>query len=421
MNKNKKNIHHQKAQEIQQNNKSSSQNVGKRPPLHPAIAHARRELIQALDELPYHNSIIVAVSGGSDSTALAHVARFVAQKKDLHVAVVIVDHGLRRESKKEAMQVYQRMHDLGFDDVDVVNADVYCYLGGPEGSARSARYDILADASQEYDNAPVLLGHTADDQAETVLLGFGRGSGARSIAGMKKIGTLPEHDDIPAIRPLLDIRRKTLRKYLRSEGIEWVDDPTNSPHSDWKAADGTPVKRNAVRHQVLPAMKKVFGDACVDALGRTALQLQQDNAALDMWAQEEYDRIVRIDSDGDPLCEPEKIYFDPGVLGPLYEGVYAYDTEVDNGEEYIISASHKDLEGLPIAIRTRVIRAMCLSAGALAGSLKSDHIETLNDFVMGEGRKKGQRMFSLPTCKRCKLTAYQNEGRLYVKREKAVK
>src|SRR5699024_10892879 len=137
----------------------------------------------------------------------------------------------------------------------------------PEAAARTARYAALADAAQ--DAAAVLLGHTIDDQAETVLLGLGRGSGARSLAGMPAAAGLWR-------RPFLGLRRSDTEACCTALGLGWAEDPTNAPDGPWRRADGGPLRRAAVRHHVLPALEDALGPGVAEALARTAQRLRDD-------------------------------------------------------------------------------------------------------------------------------------------------
>ncbi|WP_182049530.1 tRNA lysidine(34) synthetase TilS [Changpingibacter yushuensis] len=321
---------------------------------HKAVAAARNAVKDALDRagLGPGDRLVVAVSGGSDSMALAHAALFVARHAGLLVATVTVDHGLRSESADEAEHVRALMEVAGADPAVAVHVDVSAptISAGPEGGARSARYAALADTARQFtrDGAKVavLLGHTADDQAETVLLGLGRGSGARSISGMRAVGPLPEFSDVMALRPFLNMRREELRAALRSTSTPWVEDPTNAPDSEWRAADGALLRRAAIRHEALPALERAVGSGVVQALARTAHLLQADDDALEAWAGRERE-----------------------VLGER--------------------PSIAKLRELPVAVRTRVIRHLALDAGARSGELTGWHIDHIDELITGPGGGRG--------------------------------
>lgn len=349
---------------------------------HPAIAAARADLSRLLSTVPADTPLVVAVSGGSDSMALALVAQYVARHDGRDCSCVVVDHGLREESTVEARDVVERLRALGFEDVSLVAVDVRRQGGGWEAGARDARYEALADIARTR-GAVVCLGHTADDQAETVLLGLARGSGARSLAGMPEAGALPGHDDVLALRPLLAQRRLALREALSGMGVRWVDDPTNEPDSDFYAADGFPLRRNAIRHQGIPGLNRALRMSVVEPLARTALLIRRDNEALDAWADAQYEKLAR---------------------------------RAEAGEEASsISFSIPELTELPVAIRTRVLRQAAIEAGAKAGALNFWHIEHMDDLVTGEGRVRGHRSIDLPSAREgWRTRARQDEGVLIV-------
>jgi len=142
--------------------------------------------------------------------------------------------------------------------------------GGPEAAARTARYEALDAAAAEHGAVAVLLAHTLDDQAETVLLGLARGSGATSLQGMAPEAGLYR-------RPLLGIRRRTTVQACADAGLEPWDDPQNADPA---------YTRVRVRRNVLPVLETELGPGVAEALARTAEQLREDSAALDGFAEE---------------------------------------------------------------------------------------------------------------------------------------
>ncbi|GAA4871771.1 tRNA lysidine(34) synthetase TilS [Actinomycetospora straminea] len=218
--------------------------------------------------------VIVACSGGADSLALAAAAVHVAPA----VHGVVVDHGLQEGSAERAATTAGLLRELGAA-AEVVAVEVGA-AGGPEAAARDARYAALRAASCAHGDAPVLLGHTLDDQAETVLLGLGRGSGARSLAGMAAW-------DAPWCRPLLGVRRATTRAACAAAGLPVWDDPHN--------ADPRYI-RARLRREVLPLLEDVLAGGVAPALARTAAQLADDDAALTALAHERL--ALLVDGDG---------------------------------------------------------------------------------------------------------------------------
>lgn len=203
---------------------------------------------------------VVALSGGPDSLALAAVAAGV-----LPTTALIVDHGLQPGSAAVADTARRQALMLGCVDARVLAVRVGT-SGGPEAAARTARYEALSSAR---DGAPVLIGHTLDDQAETVLLGLGRGSGSRSLAGIKPY-------DPPWCRPLLSLRRAVTESVCAELGLTPWRDPHNTDRR---------FTRVRVRHEVLPLLEDVLGGGVAEALARTASALREDGEALDALAE----------------------------------------------------------------------------------------------------------------------------------------
>ena len=204
----------------------------------------------------------VGLSGGPDSLALTAVA---AQQRP--TTALIVDHGLQSDSAVVAETARAQAAVLGCVDAQVLCVHVGSPSGsggGPEAAARAARYAALG-AHRE---GPVLLAHTLDDQAETVLLGLGRGSGARSIAGMRPY-------DPPWCRPLLGVRRTVTHAACLELGLTAWQDPHNTDRR---------FTRTRLRREVLPLLEEVLGGGVAEALARTATALREDTDLIDTLA-----------------------------------------------------------------------------------------------------------------------------------------
>ncbi|WP_326598393.1 tRNA lysidine(34) synthetase TilS [Streptomyces sp. NBC_01803] len=331
---------------------------------HPAVAAIRLAVRRVLhdvlsDSLPGRPPLVlVACSGGADSMALASALAFEAPRLGVRAGGITVDHGLQAGSDVRAHEVAERLTDLGFDPVDTVAVTVG-RAGGPEAAARAARYAALDDAAERHGATAVLLGHTRDDQAETVLLGLARGSGTRSLAGMAAVsGGLSGASDADRRyrRPFLAVDRQTTRKACLVQALPVWDDPHNADPS---------FTRSRVRHEALPVLEKALGRGVVEALARTA-QLSRDDAdALDAWALEAQRAATRPD----------------GTLD--------------------IAALH----ALPPAVRRRVLRRAAIAAGAPAGSLFARHIEETDRLITAW---RGQRPLNLPG----RVEAKRQGGRL---------
>src|SRR3954447_2316412 len=183
-----------------------------------ALASLRRDPPRAAPLDAQDQRVLVACSGGADSLALAAATAFEAPRAGVAAGLITVDHGLQDGSADRAARVAALGYELGLDPVEVIRVDV-TGPGGPEAAARTARYAALEAAAEALD-ASVLLGHTRDDQAETVLLGLGRGSGPRSIAGMRAA-------DGRYLRPFLDLRRATTAAACAALDLTTWDDPHN--------------------------------------------------------------------------------------------------------------------------------------------------------------------------------------------------
>jgi tRNA(Ile)-lysidine synthase len=223
--------------------------------------------------------ILVACSGGADSLALAAGAVRVARRRHQPVAAMVVDHGLQSDSAAVAAATREKLCQIGYTDVAVVQVVVDAFArAGREAAARAARYQALDERAAAL-GAVVLLGHTLDDQAETVLLGLARGSGARSLAGMAvRSGRY--------LRPLLGLTRKTTEAACTELGLQPWADPHNSDRS---------FARVRVREVVLPMLEKELGPGIAEALARTASLLADDADFLDQLADEIYPGTETMD------------------------------------------------------------------------------------------------------------------------------
>lgn len=319
-------------------------------PVHPAPLHPPRE--QATSPL-----VLVACSGGADSMALASALAFEAPKLGIRAGGVTVDHGLQDGSALRAAEVVVRLTALGLDPIESVAVDVG-RDGGPEAAARDARYGALDAVAERHGAAAILLGHTRDDQAETVLLGLARGSGIRSLSGMAAVSGGPGADRRYR-RPFLHIDRQTARKACMVQSLPVWDDPHNTDPA---------YTRSRLRHEGLPALEKALGKGVVEALARTA-QLSRDDAdALDHWAAQA-EASVR---DAAGLLECAKLY------------------------------------ALPPAVRRRIVRRAAIEAGAPAGALFARHLEEVDRLITGW---RGQGAINLPG----KVVAQRQGGRLVIR------
>jgi tRNA(Ile)-lysidine synthase len=238
-----------------------------RPARDPATAEIRRAVRSALSALPAAARTappLVACSGGADSLALA-AATVALAPGPVHAAVV--DHGLQDGSAERTAATVALLTGLGLQARG--HRVVVASSGGTEAAARRARHAALR-AARPHPDSPVLLGHTLDDQAETVLLGLGRGSGPRSLAGMSAWSP-------PWLRPLLGVRRAVTRAACAARDLPVWDDPHNADPR---------FTRVRLRHEVLPLLEDVLAGGVAEALARTAAQLREDADVLDALADD---------------------------------------------------------------------------------------------------------------------------------------
>jgi tRNA(Ile)-lysidine synthase len=288
-----------------------------------AVGELQRAVRAALAGVPGGAPLVVACSGGADSVALAAAAAAVGKRE---VVGAVVDHGLQEGSGARAEETVEVLGRLGI--AAAVHPVVVDGPGGLEAAARRARYAALR-AARPHPDSPVLLGHTRDDQAETVLLGLGRGSGARSLAGMRRW-------DPPWLRPLLAVPRASTRAACAELGLPVWDDPHNADPR---------FTRVRLRREVLPLLEDVLSGGVATALARTADQLREDGDALDAIAA----AALHDTQDGDTL-----------PLAPLAE--------------------------LHPAVRRRVLRAWLLGRGVTG--LTATHLAAA-DVLAGRGPDRG--------------------------------
>lgn len=273
---------------------STSVSSGRRRPgrLAPVVGTARKMLQDTLAAAGYPERVLVACSGGPDSLALAAVAAYFARRAhvDGHpvsVGAVVVDHQLQPGSAGVAALTARALEDLGLSPVQIRTVDVASTGIGPEAAARDARHAALEAAADETGAAAILLGHTLDDQAEQVLLGLARGSGTRSLAGMR-----PSRGRL--LRPFLGLRRADTLEICRVEGLEPWHDPSNTDPA---------FARSRTRVEVLPLLEDKLGPGVAESLARTAAILQFDADYLEDVANDTFGRLR--EQAGEEISLPE--------------------------------------------------------------------------------------------------------------------
>ncbi len=227
---------------------------------------------------PYGGRVLVAVSGGADSMCLLDLLRTVVPRWNLELSGFHMNHGLRQTAKRDEDFVRRVFTDAGIRFV-VVHSDVAGYARrhrvGLEEAGRVLRYRNLERVAHRFECNRIALGHTADDNLETTLLNLTRGTGPHGLAGIPlRRGKV--------VRPLIDIERERIVRYLRARGIAWVEDETNKEAR---------YKRNLVRHEALVSLRKI-NPAVVANARRTARLLDAENAYLDALAAQALDMVA---------------------------------------------------------------------------------------------------------------------------------
>jgi tRNA(Ile)-lysidine synthase len=304
--------------------------------LDPAVAVTRRAVRTCLADLEPGSTVLVACSGGADSLALAAAAAFEGPKRALTVGGVTVDHQLRAGSDEQARLAAKAMTELGLDPVEVAPVNVSAH-GGPEAAARVVRYAALDAVADRVGATVILLGHTRDDQAETVLLGLARGSGGRSLSGMRaRAGRYR--------RPFLELTRATTQRACAAQHLAAWQDPHN---------DDPTFARVRVRNRVLPVLEAELGPGIAAALARSARLLGHDADLFDNLAEDLFNRASTA----------------PGAL--------------DAGV----------LLAAPAALRGRVIRMAAVASGCPPTDLTAEHVRAVES-LLSAGR--GERSIDLP-------------------------
>ncbi|WP_299056548.1 tRNA lysidine(34) synthetase TilS [uncultured Nocardioides sp.] len=323
-----------------------------------AVAAVRGAVRRVLAARTPGATVLVACSGGADSLALAAATVAEAGGLALRVVGITVDHGLQDGSEARAARVIEQLAALGVDETMTARVSVTPDGRGPEAAAREARYAVLGQAATHLGAEAVLLGHTRDDQAETVLMGLTRGSGGRSVAGMR-----PSYDadGVLVARPLLQVGREQTEAACRALDLTWWDDPHNTDPR---------FLRSRVRATVLPVLEAELGPGVAQTLARTGEQLRGDMELLDALADALLAEAARGEDDE-----------------------HAYDVDV--------------LAAAPGPLRRRVLHRAALVAGAPPAELAHVHVLGVEALVTDW---HGQRWADLPG----PLRVVRRDGRIHL-------
>ncbi len=291
----------------------------------------------AIPLLPEGCAVLAAVSGGGDSIALLHLLVRFARGRGSRVGVAQLDHGLRRGSRADRRFVERLARDLGLA-LHTDRREVPALRRkdeSPEEAARRVRREFLLEVAAGYDR--IAMGHTLDDQAETILLRLVRGSGASGLGGMAAAGPGP------FVRPLLGLEREELRQYLRRRRLSWREDPSNR---DLR------FDRNRLRRRVLPLLADALNPRAAQHLVRAARLLREDAAHLDALARDEFEEVT------------------------------------ERGPRGRLQLDARRLAGLAPPIAQRLARLALERAGVDARRLVSRHIDALLDLARGGGGRR---------------------------------
>ena len=299
-----------------------------------AVVALRNAVKPLLERLEAGDNVLVAVSGGADSLALANVVLLESKALAIRPLAVTIDHQLQNSSAAQAEKVARQLTEMGYEKVFIEKV-IVTTEAGLEAGARSARYKALAQCAEKTNAVKIFLGHTRDDQAETVLLGLSRGSGARSLSGMAQVNG-------KYVRPFLSITRQETEQACKDLGLEFWNDPHNFD---------TEFTRVKIRREILPLMESKLGPGISAALARSASLLRDDADALDDLAATEISHLNLADIDCDYLA------------------------------------------ALPRAIRTRILRSAVYACGAPEGSISADHVAAIEALVTSW---RGQGALALP-------------------------
>jgi tRNA(Ile)-lysidine synthase len=277
--------------------------------------------------LPERGPLVVAVSGGPDSVALLHYLAAVHARAGRPEALVAahVNHGLRgAESDGDAAFVRDLSAAWG---IPHASADIRPLRATSEESARLARYEALRELAQGAGADRVATGHTADDQAETVLLRLLRGAGLRGLGGMRPRGRVR---GIRVVRPLLDVTRDQVVEYLGRHGISHRADSSNESRA---------LARNYLRLEILPRIRERMNPAAREAILRAAGAIREAEEYLAGESRRILPSLLKREADG-------KISLDAGLLldypKPLRTYLFRDAVQELNGDVRDIAAAHLD-------------------------------------------------------------------------------
>jgi tRNA(Ile)-lysidine synthase len=302
-------------------------------PMHPLDERVRRT-IRRYALLPAGSRAVIALSGGADSVALTHLLRELAPRAGFRVAgLAHLNHGLRGDAADADEEFCCRLAEQWSLPIEVRRLDagaLACRRGSLEQAAREVRYEFLEQAADQLGADSIAVGHTLDDQAETFLLRLLRGAGPRGLAGI-----YPRFGRI--VRPLLEVSRADLRRYLAERGVSFREDETNRD---------TTIPRNRVRHELIPFLQERFSPRIAEILANEAAIARDDAAWLEQASSATAARIVHVMSDRVEIDVPLLLAEPPSIgrwilLGALRRGSGRRFVGFDHAETLLAFAAGK--------------------------------------------------------------------------------
>ncbi len=349
----------------------------------PTIKKLRSAVRKTIDELKItsNDTILLAVSGGADSMALALATKHVTDKLQIPVHTVTVNHNIREKSREEAEHVQQVLLNIGYKNVHIADLNMHEVEThnslGPEGNARLGRYELIRKLASKIEQSAsknkrnshespqrkcyVFTAHTMNDQAETVLLRIARGSGIKSLSA---IAQYTYSFGLHLVRPLLDITREETENCCKDHNVSYVIDETNYLDSSWKTSNGSPLLRVAIRHKIIPLLNDALQQDSIKALSRTAILSQKDDEALSFITDE---------------------YFEKILIGEQPNEVDT--TQIPSKDSLTLTLDVKQLRKLPETIRTRLyLKALKIQKYPLS-NISSKNLLSIDHLVMKSDNK----------------------------------
>ncbi|MGA1839873.1 MAG: tRNA lysidine(34) synthetase TilS [bacterium] len=347
------------------------------------LSHLVRNAVLDYSLLEENDHVLVACSGGPDSMALFHVLKEISSEYALTLYLIHLNHGIRKEADEDEAFVRQIAGDSG---LEIVTGRVDCLALSKrwkislEGAARKARYEFFRAQARNLGVSKIALGHTADDQAETLLMRLLRGSGLKGMAG---ISPIRHRDGVCYIRPLIRCQRPEILKYLSSRNIPFKTDKTNL-----KAC----CTRNRIRLELIPYLKKEFNPSLVNTLSKTTELLREDHLAL----KETVSGIEKRIEKGSKKIDTAK---DALNTLPFIE-ISGKETQ---------SLHIEDLKTQPLGIQRRILWKSLSHFNQKPGSIHFEHIQAIIRLI---NRSEGGGELDLPGG----INAYRSGGNLFLTR-----